>query len=1052
MKNAFLLISVAFFCLLGLPALSFSAEAYEYSGMWPVMKQPWYFTMPSGIAVDKTNGAVYISDPYSHHILKFTMDGQFITTWGGAGAAVSKFSEPNGVAVDRDGYVYVADSGNSRIQKFSPEGTWVKTWGRNGTAEGDFDWPNGIAVDASGNFYVVDTNNNRIQKFNQYGTFVTSWGGSGSGNGQFNNPQFIHIDRDGNILVTDTGNRRVQKFSTDGAFITKWGTAGGRDGQFGEPRGITSDGNGFVYVADAGNACIQKFTSVGQFVLKWRGEEIDDTGGGFNGEFHGIAVDNGGNIVVPESSVHGLYKFTPDGTLLSKWESRGSADGMFNTPNGIVPDGKGFVYVADSMNNRIQKFTSAGQFVSSFGRVGGGNGEFSFPDGLAIDNAGNILVADNWNSRIQKFTPDGIFMTTWGGEGTGDGNFMNPEGIALDAAGNIYVVDTGNHRIQKFTSEGAFIRKWGSAGSGNGQFQYPSGMAVDSTGNVYVADTDNHRIQKFTTEGGFLAKWGSEGSGAVQFYGPRGIAADGSGNVYVSDSDNGRIQKFTSDGQFQMELGSRGSEAGQFSFPTGLAIYNDAIYIVDGGNNRIQLFRKPSATVKKDKAIIVAGGGPFNGNNLWDATQMNANFAYRALTSQCLARDAIYYLSADADLDIDGDGTPDVDADATGGNLQYAITEWAKDADRLILYMVDHGGAGTFRMSETEILGAETLGGWLDSLQQAAPASTVVIYDACESGSFLPELVPPVGKERIVITSSSSGEAAHFLNTGALSFSYFFWGQIFTGGNLMDSFAMARDSIGLMSGSRLNQNPLLDDTGNGVGNEKGDGDRARQTYLGKGIVLAGDIPLIGTITGPQTLGGEASAKITAGNIVATSDVAKVWAVINIPHYSASPANPITSLPSMELVSAGANKYEGVYAGFTTTGTYTITVYAIDTKGAISLPKVTTVEQTAGAWAILSPDLTLHIPIVDYNKGSLYLWVDMKFVPTTDGNGMFVVTDGAVTSPAGYNTAEVSSADAALQVVHIPKIYYEGISLWADLEIVYSPDGQAWFKVTRAGVN
>ena len=47
-----------------------------------------------------------------------------------------------------------------------------------------------------------------------------------------------------------------------------------------------------------------------------------------------------------------------------------------------------------------------------------------------------------------------------------------------------------------------------------------------------------------------LAKWGSSGSGEGQLASPRGIAVDGSGNVYVVDAGNNRIQVFSTEGEF----------------------------------------------------------------------------------------------------------------------------------------------------------------------------------------------------------------------------------------------------------------------------------------------------------------------------------------------------------------------------------------------------------------------------------------------------------------------------------------------------------------------
>ena len=310
-------------------------------------------------------------------------------------------------------------------------------------------------------------------------------------------------------------------------------------------------------------------------------------------------------------------------------------------------------------------------------------------------------------------------------------------------------LNTDNHRVQKFTSDGQFVTKWGSDGGGDGQFDTPAGIAVDSSGNVYVVDKYNHRIQKFTSDGQFITKWGSWGSGDGQFIFPSGIAIDSSGYIYVTDTGNHRIQKFTSDGQFVTKWGSLGSNPGEFSYPRGIAVSSDGkVYVSDTGNNRIQVF-KPASSVPSNKvikAILVAGSGPYKGNNLWDATEMNANFAYRVLTYQGYTNDTIYYLSSDRNLDLNGDGIPDVDGDATNSNLQSAITQWAKDAESLVLYLTGHGGDGTFRMSETEVLKAEDLASWLNELQETMQGLVTIVYDACESGSFVSKLVRRQGK------------------------------------------------------------------------------------------------------------------------------------------------------------------------------------------------------------------------------------------------------------------------------------------------------------------
>ena len=278
-----------------------------------------------------------------------------------------------------------------------------------------------------------------------------------------------------------------------------------------------------------------------------------------------------------------------------------------------------------------------------------------------------------------------------------------------------------------------------------------------------------------------------------------------------------------------------------------------------------------------DKAIIVAGGGPYAGNNLWNATEMCVNYAYRSLTYQGFTKETIYYISSDTDLDLDGNGKPDdVDADATNANLQYAINTWAQDAEDLFIYMVDHGGKGTFRMGATELLKATDLDTWLDSLQQNISSSVTMVYDACESGSFIPLLLPPEGKERTLVTSTSAGQESIFVANGTVSFSFLFWGHVFNGDSFYDAFVNAKSSVG----TTYDQIPLLDANGNGVGNEKADKEIAKTIKIGNETKSAGDIPLIGNVSPAQTLENGKSALIYAKDVTDANGISRVWAVIH----------------------------------------------------------------------------------------------------------------------------------------------------------------------------
>ncbi|MDA3787011.1 MAG: hypothetical protein PF503_00710 [Desulfobacula sp.] len=346
------------------------------------------------------------------------------------------------------------------------------------------------------------------------------------------------------------------------------------------------------------------------------------------------------------------------------------------------------------------------------------------------------------------------------------------------------------------------------------------------------------------------------------------------------------------------------------------------------------------------KVIIVAGSGPYTGNHLWESSLACTQYAYKVLQYQGYTDETITYLASDTMVDLNGDGIfNEVDGNATSNDLKEAITNWALDAKGVIIFMVGHGSNKYFRIDENELLEASELNTWLNTLEGLIPGNLTFIYDACQSGSFFPHLTSEGGKQRILIASASLGENAYFTSLGALSFSHLFWTQIHNGGNINDSFIIAQNAIEF---TYANQTPVLDDNGNGVGNENDDGDLSKLVFIGNGVISAGDIPIIQTVSPETTLNGEISATLYADNIIDSDDIEKVWAIITPPDYAtADPDVPVLSVPTVEMGLTGNTKYEGIYMDFGSTGTYNIAIYAQDSEGNISLPRNTSFIQTGG---------------------------------------------------------------------------------------------------------
>lgn len=169
------------------------------------------FDRPTGIAIDKTRGHLYVVETRKGEVDVLNLNGAELFKFGKRGVAQGEFNRPTQICL-KDDRVYVTDTLNSRIQVFDLEGKSISMVGRLGDAIGDLDKPKGVAVDSEQHIYVVGGPHDVVTIFDQQGNFLLSFGGTGSRRGEFFLPTAIHIDNDDNIYVSDTYNRRVQVF------------------------------------------------------------------------------------------------------------------------------------------------------------------------------------------------------------------------------------------------------------------------------------------------------------------------------------------------------------------------------------------------------------------------------------------------------------------------------------------------------------------------------------------------------------------------------------------------------------------------------------------------------------------------------------------------------------------------------------------------------------------------------------------------------------------------------------------------------------------------
>ncbi len=201
-------------------------------------------------------GNILVADR-NNNILKFTAEGQFLTSVGTGGNA--PYSQSRGITFNAtNDKVYVAGYYNDRVHVLNSDLTFSHSFGKEGGGKGHFKNPKDIACDRTGNVYVADQKNHRIQVFTAEGKFLRMFGTRGVGRRELDRPISITIDTSDRVYVGNY-NHRISVFTSDGQFLTSFGREGKGPGEFKYPYGLAVDVKGVVYVCDNDNNCIQLF-------------------------------------------------------------------------------------------------------------------------------------------------------------------------------------------------------------------------------------------------------------------------------------------------------------------------------------------------------------------------------------------------------------------------------------------------------------------------------------------------------------------------------------------------------------------------------------------------------------------------------------------------------------------------------------------------------------------------------------------------------------------------------------------------------------------------
>ena len=269
----------------------------------------------------------------------------------------------------------------------------------------------------------------------------------------------------------------------------------------------------------------------------------------------------------------------------------GQGLGQFGYPRCIDVDQQNkWIYVIDK-TARVQRFSFDGKAQIEWHMPDSENGK---PTGVSVGPNGHVYVADTHYFRVMEYDCDGNLINKFGEYGEGPRQFIYVTDIAFAPDGCLYVSEYGGHdRVQVFTPNGKYLFEFGSFGREFGQFNRPQSLAFSHDGKeLYITDACNHRIVVTDLQGHWLRTIGSAGREPGQLCYPYGLKVLPDGTLLVAEFGNNRIQRFDPappNGRSLGVYGRLGRGEGELQYPWGVAATDDRIFVLDSGNNRVQV-------------------------------------------------------------------------------------------------------------------------------------------------------------------------------------------------------------------------------------------------------------------------------------------------------------------------------------------------------------------------------------------------------------------------------------------------------------------------------
>ncbi len=191
---------------------------------------------PLCVSVDNT-GRIFVGNKNSGNVAVYNSGLSFQFNLG---AASGEFGQPNDIAIDHsNGNVYVADRTGAVVKVYNPDNPNTVgdpsdsfKFSFDGTANGGglFNTPTSIEIDElAGQIIVLDhplyysgdylIEGARIQMFDMDGNFISGFNKAGSNVGDLHIPMHVAVDSDGRLYVTDSSQNGVFVYKKDGTYL-----------------------------------------------------------------------------------------------------------------------------------------------------------------------------------------------------------------------------------------------------------------------------------------------------------------------------------------------------------------------------------------------------------------------------------------------------------------------------------------------------------------------------------------------------------------------------------------------------------------------------------------------------------------------------------------------------------------------------------------------------------------------------------------------------------------------------------------------------------------